>query len=161
MSAPPAPPGGAAATLERVRAALAVIYVLGAVGTGVELVLLEHTEDPWQWTPIVLAAAGVLALGWHAARRGAASLRAFRAVMLLSLASGVLGVWLHYRGNVEFELEMEPALRGLTLFWAAMRGATPALAPGTMLQLGLVGLAYTFRHPALAPRAVPREAAKR
>jgi hypothetical protein len=81
--------------------------------------------------------------------------------MVLSLVSGVLGAWLHYRGNVEFELEMEPALRGLTLFWRAMRGATPALAPGTMIQLGLVGLAYTFRHPALAPRGVPREAAKR
>jgi hypothetical protein len=29
-------------------------------------------------------------------------------------------------------------------------GATPLLAPGIMLQLGLVGLLFTFRHPALA-----------
>ena len=30
-----------------------------------------------------------------------------------------------------------------------LRGATPALAPGAMVQLGLLGLAFTFRHPVL------------
>ena len=28
-------------------------------------------------------------------------------------------------------------------------GATPTLAPGAMVELGLLGLAYTYRHPAL------------
>ena len=57
---------------------------------------------------------------------------------------------LHYRGNAEFELEMMPALGGLDLFWKSMQGATPALAPGAMVQIGLVGLAYCFRHPLLS-----------
>ena len=34
---------------------------------------------------------------------------------------------------------MDPALHGLDLFWSALRGATPALAPGAMAQLGLIG----------------------
>ena len=38
----------------------------------------------------------------------------------------------------------------MALFWKAMAAKTPpALAPGAMTQLGLLGLAYAFRHPAL------------
>jgi hypothetical protein len=68
--------------------------------------------------------------------------------MAAFLVSGVLGTWYHYTGNVEFELERTPELGGWALFQAAMGGATPALAPGTMIQLGLIGLLFTFRHPA-------------
>ena len=69
--------------------------------------------------------------------------------MVLCVVSGFLGVLLHYRGNVEFELEMYPDLSGWKLLKESMMGATPALAPGAMIQVGLVGLAWTFRHPAL------------
>jgi hypothetical protein len=68
--------------------------------------------------------------------------------MVLSLASGFVGLLLHYRGNVEFELEMYPDLAGWKLFKDSMMGATPSLAPGAMMQIGLIGLAWTFRHPA-------------
>jgi hypothetical protein len=76
--------------------------------------------------------------------------------MLLCVAAGLVGVFLHYRGNVEFELEREPLLRGLALFREAVRGATPALAPGAMAQLGLLGLVYSYRHPALRRDAPAR-----
>jgi hypothetical protein len=118
------------------------------VGTIIELALLEHFEDAWQWTPIILLAAALLTLGWHALERGATSLNVLRGLMVVCAASGILGVLLHYRGNVEFELEMYPDLHGWKLFKEAMMGATPALAPGAMVQIGLVGLAWTFRHPA-------------
>jgi hypothetical protein len=42
-------------------------------------------------------------------------------------------------------------LAGWELFKEAMTGATPALAPGAMVQLGLIGLAWSYRHPALVP----------
>jgi hypothetical protein len=145
-----------AATLPLVRRALLGIYLFGTVGTAVELLLLGHTDGAWQWSPIALLGASLLVLAWHAAarsrrRRGsaAASVRAFQGTMLVFVASGLAGTLLHYRGNVEFEREREPSIEGLPLFWEAVRGATPALAPGTMIQLALVGLAYTFRHPAL------------
>jgi hypothetical protein len=44
---------------------------------------------------------------------------------------------------------MYPSLTGFELFREAISGATPTLAPGAMLHLGLLGLLYTFRHPAL------------
>jgi hypothetical protein len=135
--------------LTLIRVALLAILVFGLVGTVVELLLLEHTEDIWQWVPIVLIGMGLAVIGWHVVQRGAASTRSLQGTMLLFVASGIVGVILHYKGNVEFEIETYPTLRGLELFKEAMMGATPALAPGTMIQLGLIGLAYAYRHPSL------------
>jgi hypothetical protein len=50
---------------------------------------------------------------------------------------------LHFQGSAEFKLESNPTLKGWELFWAAMRSkAPPPLAPGVMIQLGLIGLAF-------------------
>ena len=158
-STPPSErPAAPNATLERVRAFVLWILVIGFVGTLTELVLLEHYEDAWQLVPIVLIALALVVTGWFVVDRKSRSLRVFQGVMWLFVASGAVGVFLHYQGNVEFELEMYPSLGGFGLFKEAMMGATPALAPGTMLQFGLLGLAYTFRHPAFgasAPRRSP------
>lgn len=135
------------------RTLLLITLIVSLVGTIAELLLLEHFEDAWQWAPIVLLAAALVTLGWHGLDRGAASLNVLRVLMVLCIASGALGVFLHYRGNVEFELEMYPDLSGWKLFKDVMMGATPALAPGAMVQIGLVGLAWMFRHPALKPDA--------
>jgi hypothetical protein len=136
------------------RRILLALVALGAAGLFAELGLLEHFESAAQWIPLALL---VVVLGVTAAvhgRRGAGTVRAFRAVMALCVVTGAVGVYLHYRGNVEFEIERDGSLRGLRLFWEAVRGATPALAPGAMSQLGLLGLAYAYRHPALhAPRS--------
>ena len=131
------------------RKALLGIVVIGLVGTGVELLLLEHFDGWEQWIPLALFGAALLVLGWYAVGGAGASVLLFRGVMSLFVVIGVVGIFLHYRGNVEFELEMEPMLRRLALFKAAMMGATPALAPGAMVQIGLIGLAWTWRHPAL------------
>ena len=137
------------AVLGALRLLLLGTFLVGAIGVVAELLLIEHYEEIWQLSPLLLLLAALLALGWYGLRRSAAALRAFRVVMLLFVVSGFVGVLLHYKGNTEFELERNPAITGLALFWESVRGATPALAPGTMIQLALVGLAYTFRHPAL------------
>ena len=126
------------------------LFLFGVLGTAVELVLLEHTEGFWQWVPLALIALALLPLAWFAVSPGAAPLRVFRGFMIAFLASGITGLVLHYLGNVEFELEMYPSLAGPELFWKAITGATPALAPGTMILFGLLGLAYAWRHPGLA-----------
>ena len=133
--------------LAQVRRALLATLLLGLVGIGTELLLIGHTEDAWQWVPLGLIAAALLVIIWHAAARSRASVLALRAMMLLFIASGFAGALLHYRGNTEFELERTPEIAGLALFRAAMTGATPALAPGTMILLGLLGLTYALRHP--------------
>jgi hypothetical protein len=131
-----------------IRAALMAILVIGLVGTEVELLLLKHTDGWQQLIPIVLMAASLGVVGVHAALPSPLTIRALQITMLIFLVSGALGVFLHYRGNAEFELERIASLSGLDLFKAAMMGATPALAPGMMAQLGLVGLLYTYKHPA-------------
>ena len=136
-------------TVTAIRFILLALYLLGTVGTGVELLLLEHTEDAWQWAPLGLMGVSLPVLGWSLALPGRASIGVFRGVTVLIVLSGAIGLWLHYHGNAEFELEMYPSLSGLGLFWEAVKGATPTLAPGTMIELGLLGLAYTYRHPAL------------
>ena len=136
-------------TVAALRRLLLALVGVGALGLLAELVLLEHYESAWQFTPLVLLGGALLAVALVARRPSLASVRFFQTVMALCVASGLVGVFLHLKGNVEFELEREPLLRGLALLWEAARGATPALAPGAMAQLGLLGLVYTYRHPAL------------
>jgi hypothetical protein len=46
------------------------------------------------------------------------------------------------------------------LFWEVVRAkAPPAMAPAAMAHLGLIGLAYAFRHPALARSSAEQQRA--
>ena len=96
---------------------------------------------------MLAAGAAAAALLWLQPGRWSAGL--FRATMLACLVTGIVGLWLHFAGNRGFELEMEPGQGGWLLAWRSLRGATPALAPGAMIQLGLLGLIVVWRHPAL------------
>ncbi len=131
------------------RRLLLALMLVGMLGLLAELVLLEHFDSGWQWVPLVLLGLGTV-LGvavWL--RPGPATLRAFRALSALFVAAGALGMYLHLDGNAEFERESDSGLQGLPLAWEALHGATPALAPGALVQLGLLGLVLAFRHPAL------------
>lgn len=134
-------------SLETFRRFTVVLFTVGALGAGAELLLLGHTEDVWQLVPLILLALGLSALAWLALRPRRSTLRVFRSLMILFALGGLAGIYLHYRTNVEFELEMYPSLAGLDLLWKALGGATPALAPATMTYLGLLGMASTYRHP--------------
>ena len=135
------------AILRTLRQILLATLVLGLVGVGLELLLLEHFEDWRQQTPLALIAGALVVLVWHGLHRSPASLRVLQVLMTVFIAAGAFGLVFHYQGNVEFELEMHPSASGFDLFREAIMGATPALAPGTMIQLGLIGLAYSYRHP--------------
>ena len=69
--------------------------------------------------------------------------------MVLFLVSAAAGIILHTKGNREFALETKPGLAGGAMLAEMLTGAFPALAPGTMALLGLIGLLLTWRHPAL------------
>jgi len=133
-----------------IRNALFAILLLGMIGSGAELLLLSHTEDLRQWIPLVLLAAGLLAATWHGIYSSALSVRVFQTILVGYILSGFVGIYFHYQGSAEFKLETNPSLSGWALFREAIRAkAPPLLAPGAMVQLGLLGLAYTYRHPAL------------
>jgi hypothetical protein len=124
------------------------VLVVGLVGTGADLVLLNHYEDVWQLLPLILIAAAVAALIANYARPGAASLKALRGIMVLCVVAGVLGIGLHFRGAAAFQREMDPSQSSWSLMTNAIRvKAPPVLSPGLMAQLGLLGLIVTYRHP--------------
>jgi hypothetical protein len=137
------------AVLATLRRILLGVVLVGILGLSAELVLLEHFEGVWQAVPLAVLALGFVAGTALGLRPGRHVLHAFRAAMVTFVVAGVAGVYLHLAGNAEFERESDPSVRGLTLFWEALRGATPSLAPGALAQLGLMGLALSYRHPAL------------
>jgi hypothetical protein len=139
-------------TLAVLRGMLLVVLVLGLVGLGTELLFLAHDESAAQLIAPGLVGVGLVTIAWHCLHGGRASVRALQVTMALFVLAGVLGIGFHYAANVEFQREIDPSIGGMALFWKAMAAKTPpALAPGSMTQLGLLGLAYAFRHPALGP----------
>jgi hypothetical protein len=136
------------ATIATIRRILLCILLLGLAGTATELLLLQHDEEILQLTPLILIAFALVAIVWHAVHQGPGSLRILQATMALFIVAGGLGVFLHYRANVAFQREVDPSIAGRALLWKALTAKTPpALAPGSMLQLGLIGLAYAYRYP--------------
>ena len=133
-------------TQTRLRSALAVILALGLLGSGAELLLLEHYEDKPQLIPLVGITLTLVTLAWHWLAPGPRSRGSLRLVLSLLIVVGLLGVVLHMRGNAQFQREMDPSLAGLTLWWKTLRAkAPPALAPGVLAELGLLGLVYVSR----------------
>jgi hypothetical protein len=125
------------------------LVVVGIVGLEIELALLKHAESFAQWIPHIALLMGLVATAFVYLRPGRSTFRVFQTMMWLFVVIGLLGVFFHLKGNVEFALERDPSLSGIRLVWKILRGATPALAPGALSQLGLLGLLYTYGHPAL------------
>jgi hypothetical protein len=133
-------------TLSILRRGVLAVLGLGLTGVGVELLLIQHYEEPWQLAPLILVAMSLAMILWHAAGRSRASVHGLQAAMLLCLAGGLAGVALHFRGASEFQLEIDPSMKGTALVRKVMRAkAPPVLAPGVMVQLGLLGLVYAHR----------------
>jgi hypothetical protein len=127
-----------------VRRLLFAVLLLGMLGTGSELLLLNHVESWTQLIPLALLAAALLTLSWLAGRPGPLPAMLFQLTMVLFVAAGFIGMVLHYQGAQAFQLEVDPSLNGGALFWKTIRAkAPPALAPASMIGLGLIGFAYT------------------
>jgi hypothetical protein len=134
-------------TLAVIRRLLLGALAVGVLGTTGELILLRHIDQPAQWIPLVFLGVAMPVLIWHAAAPSAASVRVLQGLMVAFIALGIIGVGLHYDGNVEFERELHPDERGWEFVRKTIAGATPVLAPGSMVLLGLVGLAHAYHHP--------------
>jgi hypothetical protein len=140
-----AQPKGSADPLGMLRLWILGVMVLGLVGTVVELVLLSHYEQPVQLVPVVLIVLALIVLIWHVMGHSAASLRVLMGLMILFVLAGFAGFAAHFYGSAEFQLDLEPSLSTWELLEKVMRAkAPPLLAPGMMMQLGLLGLAYVF-----------------
>ena len=131
--------------IELLRRWVLALLVFGLVGTVVELLLLSHYEQPMQLVPVALIVIALGIIAWHVLRHDVASLRALQLVMALFLVAGFAGVVAHFNGSVEFQLELNPDMSNWELIEKVLRAkAPPVLAPGMMLQFGLLGLAYVY-----------------
>lgn len=134
---------------DRLRRLLHGVFVLGLLGTSAELLLLEHFETWQQWLPLALLGLGLLAAVRVGTSPGRRSLAGLRGVAIAFILSGFLGIYFHMKSNFEFERELDSSVHGFRLVGEALTGALPALAPGAMVLLGLIGLVITAGHPAL------------
>ncbi len=133
-------------TLATMRRLLVGLLCFGLAGTTLELWLIGHHEDVWQWIPLAVMTASALSAGWVVAAWSRPSVVTFRLMMAALMATGLVGAVLHYRANMEFQLEMDPSLSGLALMAEVFHAKSPpALAPGNMVLLALVGLIAVWR----------------
>jgi hypothetical protein len=121
------------------------VLTFGMGGLLAELALIAHYEDATQWIPLALLAVGLVAVAGDVAFSNRTTQLAIQITMVLIIAAGVLGVYFHFHGSREFQLEMDPQMRGTTLVWHVLRAKSPpTLAPGSMVQLGIIGLGYAY-----------------
>jgi hypothetical protein len=124
---------------------IVAVLMLGMAGLLAELALIAHYEDAAQWIPIALLAAGLVVVAADMVLRRSWTQLLIQLTMVLFVAAGLLGVYFHFNGSREFQLEMDPQMRGAMLVWHVLRAkAPPTLAPGAMVQLGLLGLGYAY-----------------
>jgi hypothetical protein len=125
----------------RLRRRLQLLVAVGAVGACLDLLLLGHIEGWQQLIPFAVLCLAIASLAWLRLAPGTAACRVARAAMLLTIAAGAVGMGLHYRGSMEFQRESDPSMGGLPLVRKVLLAhSPPALAPGSMILLGLFGL---------------------
>ena len=139
---------------QRLRTFLLVLAGWMCVGTVVELFLAKHTEDPVQFAPFVLCGLGLIAVMAALRRPRRATLMALRGVMSLLMIGSLFGMYEHLANNFAFELEMRPSAVWSDVWFEALRGAAPLLAPGILALAAIIAIAATYEHPALV-RSVP------
>ena len=137
--------------LSLLRALLVGLFMFGLAGTITELVMLEHYEEAWMVAPLAAIGLSIVAAALHLVVDSARTATLLRALGVVLVALGAIGMVLHFRGSMEFQLEMDPTMSRWDLFWKVLHmKAPPTLAPGSLIQFGLLGILSTFRHPALA-----------
>ena len=135
--------------LERqLRRLILALLTFGLAATVVDLFGLAHYKETWQMVPIVFIVLTLVAVLWHVFTGSTTSLQVLRMLMPILILVGMTGVFLHMKGSMAFQLEANPDLTGWTLLTKILRAkAPPALAPGIMVQLGLLGSIYGYKHP--------------
>ena len=131
--------------LSTVRRVILGVLLFGMSGLLAELALIAHYEDATQWIPIVLLTVGLVVVIADLVLARAWTQLLIQLTMVLVVAAGLLGIYFHFQGSREFQLEMDPQMRGTALVWHVLRAKSPpTLAPGSMIQLGVLGLGYAY-----------------
>lgn len=130
------------------------LWLAGGIllGTVVELLLVNHLDDPVQWIPFGLCALGITAIIAVVRRPQRSTVLALRVVMGLLALGSAYGVWEHLEGNIGFASEIKPNATTIQLLLAGLTGGNPLLAPGILALAAIIALAATYYHPVLGKR---------
>jgi hypothetical protein len=123
-------------------------------GTLVELAFRNHTRELVQLIPFVLCTLGLLAIGLVLARPQPRTLLALRVWMGVTVLGSLVGLYEHVANNIGFQLEVSPGSTTAQLIAAALRGASPLLAPGILVVAAVLALAATYAYPAVRGMAL-------
>lgn len=128
-----------------IRRVILAVLLLGMIGLLAELLLLAHYEDLRQQIPLAVLVVGLVAVLVSVGVRRPWSQALLQLSMALFIAAGLTGMLLHFQGSREFQLEMDPSMGGVDLLWHVLRAKSPpTLSPGTMVQMGILGLGYAY-----------------
>ena len=117
-------------------------FAIMALGTALELYLLDHYEDKLQLIPILCIGLVILTVILLVFLRTKLVKGIYKFILVITALSGIYGSYLHLLANYEFELEMTPTASILDLLSESLSGALPALAPFSMIVLALIGYSY-------------------
>lgn len=133
----------------RIRQYILLLSILVFTSTLVELWLVDHTQEPLQFVPFALCAAGLLAVLAVLLRPTPTTINILRVIMLLIALGGIFGVGIHLLNNFQFEQEIRPNSTTWEALMAGLKGAAPMLAPGVLFFAALLAITATYRHPAM------------
>jgi len=141
---------GDRAIADRLRRFLLIAAIIAAAGTLIELWLTDHTGSLVQSLALALAAlvCGSCLMALLVRRR--AALLFHRALMITVVAGSIYGGYEHVAHNFAFEREIRPSAAGSAVLLAALRGASPLMAPGALTLAAILALAGTYGDPVLA-----------
>lgn len=134
---------------QRLRRFLLAVTAAIFIGTVIELVLVDHTEETLQWVPFILSSLGFITVGWVWFAPGKKSLLVLRWVMVAVALGSLVGIYLHFSGNLAFTREINPSYSLSESIVPALKGSYPLLAPGVLFLAGTLGIAATWRHSKL------------
>ncbi len=136
-------------TAHNLRRIMLAIMAFMIAGTTAELLLIEHFKSGTQWIAVAMVALAALAIGLILLVNAVWALRVFQVAMVLVALSGAIGVKEHLEANLKVAQESQKDSQVMTQILTAFKGFVPALAPGALVPLGLLGLAFTYKHPML------------
>ena len=138
-----------------------VLAGLGVVGTVPELLLLHHYNGKDQLIPFFTLGLSGIALIVVVIRQTASTIRALQVVMILTILSSGIGVLEHLKANARNAGTLQNGERfptSINAIISGFDGFAQLLAPGVLVQVGLLGLAFTYRHPKIMNTSATREA---
>jgi len=138
-----------AVVLLRLRRFLLITSALLFIGTGVELSLVNHTENVVQLLPFALCGLGLMAILVVLLLPQRLTLLGLRACMGLTVLGSLFGVYEHVINNMAFQKEIHPNAPAREVVIGALGGANPLLAPGMLALAAILAMAATYYHPAL------------